>query len=106
MTLPGVGPGITDPAVAEQIAIHAQYAGYLARQNNEIERQRRYQELLIPEQFDYHAVRGLSTEVRQKLIAIRPQTIAQAQRISGITPAAISLLLVHLRRISPFLLTT
>jgi len=98
MSLPNIGPGIDDNSAAEQIAINAKYSGYLNRQNLEIERNRRYQEQVIPSQLDYREVRGLSNEVRQKLTTHRPQTIAQAQRISGITPAAISLLLVHLRR--------
>ena len=78
--------------------VAAKYSGYLDRQNEEIARQRRHEETQIPAAFDYAAVRGLSAEVMQKLVRDRPQTIGQAQRISGVTPAAISLLLVHLRR--------
>ena len=96
-----LGPAVTDPDVAEQVEIAAKYSGYLERQNGEIERQRRHEDTRIPADFDYAAVRGLSAEVLQKLVTARPQTIGQAQRISGVTPAAISLLLVHLKRHAP-----
>ncbi|MHB8447642.1 MAG: tRNA uridine-5-carboxymethylaminomethyl(34) synthesis enzyme MnmG [Rudaea sp.] len=98
MRVPALGPAVGDARVAEQVQITAKYAGYLDRQNEEIARQRRHEETEIPAAFDYSAVRGLSAEVMQKLGCGRPQTIGQAQRISGVTPAAISLLLVHLRR--------
>ncbi|MDE2256148.1 MAG: tRNA uridine-5-carboxymethylaminomethyl(34) synthesis enzyme MnmG [Xanthomonadaceae bacterium] len=98
MCVPALGPAVGDARVADQVQITAKYAGYLDRQNEEIARQRRHEETEIPAAFDYTAVRGLSAEVMQKLGHGRPQTIGQAQRISGITPAAISLLLVHLRR--------
>ena len=98
MRVPALGPRVEDARVAEQVQIAAKYSGYLDRQNDEIERQRRHEETQIPAAFDYAAVRGLSAEVMQKLVRSRPQTIGQAQRISGVTPAAISLLLVHLRR--------
>ena len=94
-------PGLDEeagPRVAEQVAIQARYAGYIDRQAAEIARQRRHDEQPLPDDLDYGAVRGLSHEVRQKLVAIRPRTVGQAARISGVTPAAISLLLVHLRR--------
>src|SRR5690606_14555242 len=87
-----------DPEVAEQVEIEARYAGYLQRQREEIERARRHEGTPIPVGFDYAAVRGLSAEVRQKLEQVRPLSIGQAQRIPGMTPAAISLLLVHLER--------
>jgi len=87
-----------DPEVAEQVEIEARYAGYLQRQREEIERARRHEGTPIPVGFDYAQVRGLSAEVRQKLERVRPQTVGQAQRIPGMTPAAISLLLVHLER--------
>ena len=74
------------------------YSGYLARQREEIARARRHEDARIPDAFDYAQVRGLSAEVLQKLQRVRPQTIGQAQRIPGVTPAAISLLLVHLAR--------
>ena len=89
---------VDDARVAEQVEIAAKYAGYLDRQTLEIDRQRRHEETLIPSQFDYAGVRGLSTEALQKLQRVRPETIGQAMRIAGITPAAISLLLVHLKR--------
>jgi tRNA uridine 5-carboxymethylaminomethyl modification enzyme len=98
MRVPALGPAVEESQVAEQVQITAKYSGYLDRQNDEIERQRRHEETRIPATFDYAAVRGPSAEVMQKLVRSRPQTIGQAQRISGVTPAAISLLLVHLRR--------
>jgi tRNA uridine 5-carboxymethylaminomethyl modification enzyme len=98
MRVPALGPGVVDARVAEQVQIAAKYSGYLERQNEEIERQRRHEQTTIPAAFDYAQVRGLSTEVLQKLARSRPQTIGQAQRIAGVTPAAISLLLVHLKR--------
>ena len=98
MRVPALGPAVADAQVAEQVQIAAKYSGYLDRQNDEIARLRRHEETQIPVMFDYAMVRGLSAEVMQKLEHSRPQTIGQAQRISGVTPAAISLLLVHLRR--------
>jgi tRNA uridine 5-carboxymethylaminomethyl modification enzyme len=97
-TVPALGPGVADADVAEQVEIDAKYAGYLARQREEIARQRRHEHTAIPQNFDYVAVRGLSAEVRQKLERVRPQTVGQAQRIPGMTPAAMSLLLVHLTK--------
>ena len=85
-------------AVAEQVEIQIKYAGYIARQQDEIQRQERYEGLRLPDGLDYAEVRGLSIEVVQKLSRHRPETLAQAARISGITPAALSLLLVHLKR--------
>ncbi len=98
MQLPGMGPGVADPAVAEQVEIQAKYAGYIERAVQEIERARRYEDTAIPENFDFTTVRGLSNEVRQKLDSHRPSTLGQAGRISGVTPAAVSLLLVALKR--------
>lgn len=98
MTLPSLGPGVDDAKVAEQVEIGVKYAGYVDRQKDEIARQQRHETTPIPEAFDYASVRGLSAEVQQKLERVRPQTIGQAQRIPGMTPAAISLLLVHLAR--------
>ena len=98
MTVPSLGPGVDDADVAEQVEIGVKYAGYLDRQREEIARQQRHETTAIPDGFDYAAVRGLSAEVQQKLERVRPQTIGQAQRIPGMTPAAISLLLVHLTR--------
>jgi tRNA uridine 5-carboxymethylaminomethyl modification enzyme len=98
MRVPSLGPAVEDAAVAEQVEIDAKYSGYLERQREEIARQQRHEATRIPEDFDYAQVRGLSAEVLQKLQRVRPQTIGQAQRIPGVTPAAISLLLVHLNR--------
>ncbi len=96
--LPEAGPGVGDSAVAEQVQIQARYDGYITRQHAEIERTRRHEETALPEDLDYARVRGLSSEVRQKLAAQRPATLGQAARIPGVTPAAISLLLVHLKK--------
>jgi tRNA uridine 5-carboxymethylaminomethyl modification enzyme len=98
MSLPSIGPGVSDPKVAEQIETQARYAGYIDRQHQEIERHRRHESARLPHDLDYTQVRGLSAEVRQKLDQHRPETIGQASRISGVTPAAISLLLVHLKK--------
>ncbi|HEY2394943.1 MAG TPA: tRNA uridine-5-carboxymethylaminomethyl(34) synthesis enzyme MnmG [Rudaea sp.] len=98
MQVAALGPAVDDTRVAEQVEIAAKYSGYLERQTSEIERQRRNEETRIPAGFDYAAVRGLSTEVTQKLTRTQPQTVGQALRIAGVTPAAISLLLVHLKR--------
>lgn len=87
-----------DPLAAEQVEIQAKYEGYIARQATEIERQRRYEDMKLPDDFNYEEVIGLSTEVGQKLNQHRPETLGMAARISGVTPAAISLLLVHLKR--------
>jgi tRNA uridine 5-carboxymethylaminomethyl modification enzyme len=99
MTLPGAGAAVADPAVAAQVEIATKYAGYIDRQKDEIARHQAQESLRLPPDLDYAAVRGLSTEVRQKLVHHRPETLGQAARISGVTPAAISLLLVHLRRL-------
>jgi tRNA uridine 5-carboxymethylaminomethyl modification enzyme len=93
-----IGPAVDDARVAEQVEIAAKYAGYLDRQNDEIDRQRRHEATVIPAQFDYERVRGLSSEALQKLLRVKPETVGQAMRIAGMTPAAISLLLVHLKR--------
>ncbi len=92
------GPGVTDKVIAEQVEIQVKYAGYIARQQAEVEKQAVHENQRIPEDIDYDSVRSLSFEVRQKLKAHRPATIGQAARISGVTPAAISLLLIHLKR--------
>jgi tRNA uridine 5-carboxymethylaminomethyl modification enzyme len=104
MTLKGpngeqlAGPGVDDDAVKEQVEIQVKYAGYIDRQAKEVERHDHYENLKLPVTFDYMEVRGLSVEVRQKLNKHRPETLGQASRISGVTPAAISLLLVHLKK--------
>ncbi len=98
MTLPGAGPGTSDATVAAQVEVQAKYAGYIARQQDEVARQEAHESTRLPRDLDYGVVRGLSMEVRQKLAQQRPETIGQASRIQGVTPAAISLLLVHLKR--------
>ncbi|MHA7841319.1 MAG: tRNA uridine-5-carboxymethylaminomethyl(34) synthesis enzyme MnmG [Gammaproteobacteria bacterium] len=90
--------GVDDTAVAEQVEIQIKYAGYIKRQQEEIERTKHYEAMTLPQNFAYEQVRGLSNEVLEKLITIKPTTIGQASRIPGVTPAAISLLLVHLKR--------
>jgi len=92
------GLGEMDGGVVEQVEIQAKYQGYIERQREEILRQRQYEAVTLPEAIDYREVSGLSVEVQQKLNEHRPETVGQASRISGITPAAISLLLVHLKR--------
>ncbi len=98
MALPGAGPGIDAADVIEQLEIEARYSGYLERQHNEIEKHTRNENTLLPTHIDYFDVRGLSHEIQQKLMQYRPTTIGQASRISGVTPAAISLLLVYLKK--------
>ncbi|MEV3841774.1 tRNA uridine-5-carboxymethylaminomethyl(34) synthesis enzyme MnmG [Aeromonas veronii] len=98
MTIEGVGPSVTDPAAAEQVEIQIKYAGYIERQHDEVEKQLRNENTLLPLDLDYREVNGLSNEVKSKLNDAKPQTIGQASRISGITPAAISILLVHLKK--------
>jgi len=95
-----IGPEVNDKRVAEQIEIQVKYEGYLNRQKEEIEKARRYEDKNIPDKIEYDQVKGLSNEVRQKLIDHRPATLGQAGRISGVTPAAISLLLVHIKKSS------
>jgi tRNA uridine 5-carboxymethylaminomethyl modification enzyme len=96
--LPGCGPALDDVAAAEQVEIQIKYQGYIDRQRQEVERQLTQEETELPLDLDYGAVRGLSVEAQQKLSQHRPHTLGQAGRISGITPAAISLLRVHLKR--------
>ena len=98
MSLPGAGEPVHDPVVAEQVEIQIKYDGYIARQHDEVLRREQYEATALPLDLDYRAVRGLSKEVQQKLNQHKPETIGQASRISGLTPAAISLLLVHLKR--------
>jgi len=92
------GPGVEDAAVREQVEIQLKYAGYIERQSKEIERHEHYENLALPAGFNYLDIGALSVEVRQKLDKQRPETLGQASRISGVTPAAISLLLVHLKK--------
>ena len=98
MVLDGIGPGLDDEQAAEQVEIQTKYQGYIERQRDEASRLEQVESVRIPDDIDYSRVRGLSSEVRQKLSAQRPETVGQAGRISGITPAAISLLMVHLKR--------
>lgn len=98
MTIDGLGPGLDAPAAREQVEIQVKYQGYISRQEEEIARHHAAESQRLPADFDYTGVPGLSKEVQQKLMAQRPETIGQASRISGVTPAAISLLLVHLKR--------
>lgn len=98
MTVTGIGPGILDDKAAEQVEIQIKYAGYIDRQQDEIDRQLRNEESRIPENFNYEKVIGLSVEVRQKLLNVKPATIGMASRIPGVTPAAISLLLVYMKK--------
>ncbi len=92
------GERADDPAVAEQVEIEIKYEGYISRQADEIERLRRNENTRLPLELDYDAVGGLSNEIKQKLKAVRPETIAQASRIQGVTPAAVSQLLVYLKK--------
>jgi len=98
MTLPAAGEAVADADVAAQVEIAIKYAGYIDRQHEEIVRGRAQESMALPSGLDYRTVRGLSAEVQHKLNLHKPETIGQAARISGITPAAISLLLVHLKR--------
>jgi len=96
--LPEVGLGVEDPMVAEQIQIQARYQGYIARQSVEISKHKKHEETQLPKDIDYDQVSSLSNEVREILKKIRPETIGIASRLPGITPSAISLLLVHLKK--------
>jgi len=98
MSLPGAGPAVDDEAVAGQVEVSTKYAGYIDRQRDEIARQLAHESTRLPRDLDYRTVRGLSSEVQQRLTAQRPDTIGEASRMQGITPAAVSLLLVHLKR--------
>jgi len=98
MTLPGAGPAIEDAQAAEQVEIQAKYHGYIERQREEIERHGHHESLPLPQDFDYTGLHGLSAEVQQKLNKFRPETLGQAARLSGMTPAAVSVLLVHAKR--------
>jgi tRNA uridine 5-carboxymethylaminomethyl modification enzyme len=102
--VPGADAGAWrgDERLAEQVKlqvdVQAKYSGYLQRQHEEIARQQRHENLHLPPDLDYGEVRGLSNEVRQRLCEVRPETLGQAARIPGLTPAAVSLLLVHLKK--------
>lgn len=98
MSLEGFGPGLEDPDAAEQVQIQVKYSGYIQRQQDEVDKAIRHESSLLPLDLDYKEVPGLSNEVIAKLNNHKPETIGQASRISGITPAAISILLVHLKK--------
>jgi tRNA uridine 5-carboxymethylaminomethyl modification enzyme len=98
LSLPGAGEGLVAPDVIEQVEIQAKYQGYIERQKDEVEKSLAHESMPLPSDLDYSEVHGLSFEVRQKLAQGRPQTLGQASRLQGMTPAAISLLLVHLKR--------
>ncbi|MEC4727187.1 tRNA uridine-5-carboxymethylaminomethyl(34) synthesis enzyme MnmG [Shewanella sp. D64] len=98
MSLEGFGPGLEDPRAAEQVQIQVKYSGYIQRQQDEIDKAVRHETTGLPLDLDYQEVPGLSNEVIAKLNDHKPETIGQASRISGMTPAAISILLVHLKR--------
>lgn len=98
MTIASLGPGLSDQQAAEQVEIKTKYAGYIDRQHDEIAKQLRHENTLLPPSFDYKTIKGLSNEVVAKLNQHQPETIGKAARISGITPAAISMLLVHLKK--------
>lgn len=93
-----LGPFVADDSVAQQVEIQAKYQGYIDRQQEEISRLKKHEQTPLPANFDYEKVRGLSSEVVQKLNAAKPGTLGQAGRISGVTPAAVSLLLVHIKK--------
>ena len=94
----GIGPGVNDEQISQQLEIQIRYSGYLGRQQEDIDQRRRHETMAIGDDFDFAGVRGLSAEVREKLQNVRPDTIGQASRVPGVTPAAISLLLVHLKK--------
>ncbi len=98
LTLPGAGEVLADAQAVEQLEIQAKYQGYIDRQREEVAKAADYENLVIPADLDYAQVHGLSNEVRQRLARQRPESIGQASRLQGITPAAISLLLIHLKR--------
>ena len=102
LKLPNIGGEEIDPKVAEQVEVCAKYSGYIKRQEEEVERNRQHEETVLPEDLDYTEVRGLSSEVIEKLSKHRPVNLGQASRIQGITPAAISLLRIYLKKHSLF----
>jgi len=98
LQLPGAGEGVEDETVARQVETQAKYSGYIERQQSEIEKHQRSEQVRLPEDLNYSNIKGLSAEVCQKLNQQKPASIGQASRIPGITPAAISLLLVYLKK--------
>ena len=101
--MPNIAVDGIDPKVTEQVEIQVKYSGYIQRQEEEIDRNRRHEESELPAEIDYQEVRGLSSEVIEKLSKHRPINLGQASRIQGITPAAISLLRIHLKKQSMLL---
>ena len=93
------GTLVKEPHVSEQVEIQIKYAGYVNRQQEEVKKQANLDDQVIPEEINYDTIQSLSIEVRQKLKQSRPQTVGQARRVSGVTPAAISLLLIHIKRL-------
>lgn len=98
MKVEGLGPAISDPVAAEQVEINIKYQGYIDRQLDEIEKLKRHENTLLPNDLDYSEIKGLSNEVTSKLNDLKPESIGQASRVSGITPAAISILLIYLKK--------
>jgi len=98
LALPGGGAGVGDAQVAEQVEIAAKYQGYIDRQNEEVDKQREQETLRLPNDLDYLQLTALSMEVRQRLHKARPETLGQAARLQGITPAAVSVLLIYAKR--------
>ena len=98
MKVEGLGPAIEDPIAAEQVEIKIKYQGYIDRQLDEIAKLKRHEDTVLPRDLDYSEIKGLSNEVTAKLNDIKPESIGQASRVSGITPAAISILLIHLKK--------
>ena len=92
------GGGAEDPQVAEQVEIKTKYAGYIDRQQEEILRLRASESIVLPAELDYSGISGLSKEIQHKLSQARPETLGQASRIPGVTPAAVSLLMIHLKK--------
>lgn len=98
MEIEGIGPALADKQAAEQVEIQIKYAGYIERQLDDIAKKKRHEDTLIPHDFNYSQISGLSNEVVAKLSDAKPESLGKASRISGITPAAISLLLVYLKK--------
>lgn len=98
MSIDGIGPGVEDEQAALQVEVQAKYSGYIARQQDEIDRSLKYENAPLPDELDYSDIKGLSSEVTQKLMDAKPQTVGQAGRISGVTPAAVSIILVYLKK--------
>jgi len=98
MKVDGLGPAISDPIAAEQVEIKIKYQGYIDRQLDEIAKLKRHEDTVLPNDLDYTEIKGLSNEVMAKLNDLKPESIGQASRVSGITPAAISILLIHLKK--------